>query len=640
MTLAGIELAYLIKEIGEKTQGCYVSNIYGINRNSLLFKMRHPDKPDTMLMISSIGLWTTSKKIDPIEPNKLLRRLRSDLLRSKIEKIEQVGTERIAYLTFSNFDNRFVLIIEFFGEGNILLCNYNKKILALMHSIDVRHRQLRVGLEYKPPPQDGIDIINLEKKEFKEALLTSTSIGKIIGRSLGLPKKYVEEIIRLSSIDRAKPSNEISEEEFEALFDVIKTTVSSVINGTHDPTIITDGEESDVFPIRFSDDNTKAREVSSFNEGLDIIFTEQILQKGKSLYSKEAEKRISELQNRLEEQKNAIRIVQEKSKNIADVANLLFSLQSEGKSKLSDPKVIEVMKNQDAELIKEKGISMVKINDAKVRIEPDAPLPSIASILFDESKKQKGAIGSIEKLIKKTEDTLEKTIAKGEIAKGAVGFSDIRKKSWYERYRWFFTSDGMLAVGGRDSSSNSALVRKHMENDDKIFHAEINGSPFFILKDRSESLMPLSLEETAQATVCFSRAWQVSGHGLSSFWVKPDQIKKAAPTGQSMGKGSFMIYGTRNFIKVASLKLAVGILKEDENFLLVSGPVEPIKENCLCYVIIEPGGSPISDVAKKIRAEFNKSDDKFQKLFVVDDYVRALPTGSSKITSTGTQKLI
>ena len=216
MTLAGIELAYLIKEIGEKTQGCYVSNIYGINRNSLLFKMRHPDKPDTMLMISSIGLWTTSKKIDPIEPNKLLRRLRSDLLRSKIEKIEQVGTERIAYLTFSNFDNRFVLIIEFFGEGNILLCNYNKKILALMHSIDVRHRQLRVGLEYKPPPQDGIDIIDLEKKEFKEALLTSTSIGKIIGRSLGLPKKYVEEIIRLSSIDRAKPSNEISEDEFEA----------------------------------------------------------------------------------------------------------------------------------------------------------------------------------------------------------------------------------------------------------------------------------------------------------------------------------------------------------------------------------------------------------------------------------------
>ena len=65
-----------------------------------------------------------------------------------------------------------------------------------------------------------------------------------------------------------------------------------------------------------------------------------------------------------------------------------------------------------------------------------------------------------------------------------------------------------------------------------------------------------------------------------------------------------------------------------------------VKKNCLCYVIIEPGGSTISDVAKKIRAEFNKSNDKFQKLFVGDDYVRPLPTGSSKITSTGTQKSI
>ena len=640
MTVAGIELAYLIKEIGHEIEGCYVSNIYGINRNSLLFKMRHPDKPDIMLMLSTMGMWTTSKKIDPIEPNKLLRRLRSDLLRSKIEKVEQIGTERIAYLTFSNFDNRFVLIVEFFGEGNMLLCNYSKKILALMHSIDVRHRQLRIGLEYKPPPEDGIDIIDLKKEEFKEILSTSTSIGKIIGRGLGLPKKYVEEIIRLSSIDRTKPSDEISEDEFESLFDVIRITISNVINGVHDPTIITDAEKSDIFPIRFSDDNTGAREVPSFNEGLDIIFTERILEKGKSLYSEEAQKRISELQNRLEEQKNAIEIVQKKSKNISGVANLLFSMQSEGKSKISEPEVVKALKNQNAELVKEKGVPILKIDDAKVKIELDASLPSLASILFDESKKQKGAITSIEKLIEKTEGQLEKTIEKGEIAKGAVGFSDIRKKNWYERYRWFFTSDGLLAVGGRDSSSNSALVRKHMEGNDKIFHAEINGSPFFILKDTNEDLMPLSLEETAYATVCFSRAWQASAHGLNSFWVKPDQIKKAAPTGQSMGKGSFMIYGTRNFIKVASLKLAVGIMKENENYLLVSGPVEPIKKNCLCYVIIEPGGSPISDVAKKIRAEFNKSDEKFQKLFVVDDYVRALPTGSSKITSAGTQKLI
>ena len=634
MPLAGIELAYLVKEIETETEGYYVSNIWGINRNSVLFKLHHPKKPDIMLMVSTTGMWITSKKIDSIEPNKLLRRLRSDLLRSKIEKIEQIGTERIAYLTFSNFDNRFVLIVEFFGEGNLLLCNYNKKILALLHSIDVKHRQLRVGVDYNPPPADGIDVINFKKGDFKKILSSTTTIGKTIGRGLGLPKKYVEEIIRLSSINREKPSNQLSNEEIESLYDIINTTISNVIEGNHDPTIINDGEISEIFPIRFSDDNTNAKKVSSFNDGLDIIFSEQILQKGKSLYSDAAEKKIKELENTLDEQKKAISTVLEKSKQIADVANLFFTMQSEGKSDIKDPRIVEVLHDKNSEMIKEKGVSILKIGDAKIKINPDLPLPSIASKLFDESKKQKGAIKSIEKLIKKTEDKLEKTIQKGEIARGAIGFAEVRKKSWFERYRWFYTSDGILAVGGRDSSSNSAIIRKYMEKDDKVFHAEIHGSPFFILKDKNETIMPLSIRETSHATVCFSRAWKEGMYGVNCYWVTPEQVKKAAPSGQTMGKGSFIIEGTRNYNKITTLKLGIGILQKEEDYLLVCGPPEPIKKTCVCYVVIEPGSIEIADMGKRIRANFVGVDEKFAKMFLVDDYVRVLPTGGSKITET------
>ena len=634
MPLAGIELAYLVKEIETETEGYYVSNIWGINRNSILFKLHHPKKPDIMLMVSTTGMWITSKKIDSIEPNKLLRRLRSDLLRSKIEKIEQIGTERIAYLTFSNFDNRFVLIVEFFGEGNLLLCNYNKKILALLHSIDVKHRQLRVGADYNPPPTDGIDVINFKKDDFKEILSSTTTIGKTIGRGLGLPKKYVEEIIRLSSINREKPSNQLSNEEIESLYDIINTTISNVIEGNHDPTIINDGEISEIFPIRFSDDNTNAKKVSSFNDGLDIIFSEQILQKGKSLYSDAAEKKIKELENTLDEQKKAISTVLEKSKQIADVANLFFTMQSEGKSDIKDPRIVEVLHDKNSEMIKEKGVSILKIGDAKIKINPDLPLPSIASKLFDESKKQKGAIKSIEKLIKKTEDKLEKTIQKGEIARGSIGFAEVRKKSWFERYRWFYTSDGILAVGGRDSSSNSAIIRKYMEKDDKVFHAEIHGSPFFILKDKNETIMPLSIRETSHATVCFSRAWKEGMYGVNCYWVTPEQVKKAAPSGQTMGKGSFIIEGTRNYNKITTLKLGIGILQKEEDYLLVCGPPEPIKKTCVCYVVIEPGSIEIADMGKRIRANFVRVDEKFAKMFLVDDYVRVLPTGGSKITET------
>ena len=634
MTLAGIELVYLVKDIGEKTSGYYASNIWGINRNSLLFKLHHPTKPDIMLMVSSIGMWITDKKIEPIEPNKMLRRLRSDLLRAKLTKIEQIGTERIAYFTFTNFEKEFTLIVEFFGDGNIILCNEERKILALLHSIDVRHRQLRVGLEYAPPPEDGVDVLNLTKESFRE-LFSTSGIGKTIGRGLGLPKKYVEEIIRLSGIDPKKPSNEVTNEEFEALYEIITSTLSKVTQGPHDPSVIIEDDVHDAYPIRFSDDNLNAKKVDSFNEGLDIVFTEEILEKGKSLFSSPADKKIESLEKTLTEQKNAINVVLEKSKTIAEVANLLFTMTSAGQHDIRNEMITNSLKEKNAEIISEKGVPYMKINESKIQIDPNSSLPTIASKLFDESKKQKGAVKSIEKLMKKTESKLEKTIEKGEIAKGAVGFKEVRKKSWFERYRWFYTSDEVLAVGGRDSSSNSAIIRKYLEKNDKVFHAEVHGSPFFLLKGEDEELLPLSLEEVAHATVCFSRAWQISAYGMSSFWVNPDQVKKGAPTGQSMAKGAFMINGTRNFIKVSSLKLAVGIFKQDEDYLLVCGPPEPIKKKCLCYAVIEPGGSTMSDVAKKIRAEFDKVNDNFKKIFLIDDYVRALPTGSSKVTETG-----
>ena len=43
----------------------------------------------------------------------------------------------------------------------------------------------------------------------------------------------------------------------------------------------------------------------------------------------------------------------------------------------------------------------------------------------------------------KTQKKLEKLQNKTETEKESFLFTEIRKKNWYERYRWFFTSDGI-----------------------------------------------------------------------------------------------------------------------------------------------------------------------------------------------------
>ena len=635
MTLAGIELRYLTNNISKKTLDYYVSNIYGINSKSLLFKLHHPEKPDVLLMFSTMGLWITSKKVEQIEINKLLKRLRSDLLRLKLTKIEQIGAERIAYLTFSGFDKEFIIIGEFFGDGNIILCNKEMKILALLHSIDVRHRKLQVGLTYTPPPENSVNIFNMTQKDLEEILSSSMPTAKWIGRTLGLPTKYAEEICRMSKIDSKISGNQLTNDDAKKIFEAVREIINNVVEGNHEAVIVKDDKNSDVYPIKLGNDEKHYTNVSSFMEGLDILFTETIVESGKSIQTSSANKNVTELENKLEEQTKAISIVKEKSSKIANVAKSISSLVSQGVSSIEDSKAVEELRKQGAEMKSEKGIFLIKIDDEKIKINPNASLPTISSRLFDESKRQAAAIISIEKLKRKTEKKLEKEMSQVKVTEESITYSEIRKKNWYERYRWFYTSDGILAIGGRDSSSNTAIIRKHIEKNDKVFHADIHGSPFFILKNDKKEILPTSLNEIAHATVCFSRAWREAMYGLNAYWVEPEQIKKAAPSGQFLPKGSFVIEGQRNYVNISTLKLAVGLVKQNADYLISCGPPQPIKKNSICYVIIEPAGSEMVEIAKKIKLEFNKMTDNVAKSLSIDEFVRVLPAGDSHIVESG-----
>ena len=633
MGLAGIELRYLVDNISEQVQGYYISNIYGITKDSILFKLHHTEKSDLFMMISTSGVWLTAVKIDQVEPNRLLKRLRSDLLRLKLKKIEQIGAERIAYFTFEGFGKEFILVGEFFGDGNILLCNNEMKILALQHSIEVRHRKLSVGLEYVQPPNKGLDIFNITESDFDELKTTDLVSAKWFGRTLGLPKKYVEGVFDIVNIDPKKIGNLLTNDEIKKIFETTKKIVNDVVSGNHEAIIIKN-EKSEILPLKLGKIEGEIISANSFIEGLDTVFTENIVAKGKSIQSSGSDKKIKELQTQISEQQKAIETVKERSKNITNVANSLFEMVSKGIFSIEDKSAQEILVIHNAKLTSEKGISLIVVEDEKIKINTKSPLQSIASVLFNEAKKQSGAIKSIEDIKSKTEKKLEKLQNKTELERDIMLVTEIRKKNWYERYRWFYTSDGYLVIGGRDAASNSAVVRKHLVKNDKIFHADIFGSPFFIIKN-AENAPDTSMNEVAHATVCFSRAWREGLYGVSAYWVNPEQVKKSAPSGEFLPKGSFTIEGQRNFINSGNLKLAVGIIPQDDGHALTCGPSETIKKNSICYAIIEPHGAEMAETAKKIRIEFSKIHEEITKKINIDDFVRVMPSGKSQIKEVG-----
>ncbi|NIP61738.1 MAG: DUF814 domain-containing protein [Nitrosopumilaceae archaeon] len=631
MALSGLEIRYLVNSISEKTQGYYVSNIYSVTRNSILIKLHHPENPDIFLMLSTFGMWTTSTKVEEIEKNNLVTRLRRDLVRLKLTNFEQPNAERIVYLTFSGFDKEFVLVAELFGDGNIILCNKEMKILALLHSIDVRHRRLAVGLQYVLPPQSGLDVFEIAEDEFKGIKDSDIQAAKWIGRNLGLPKRYTEEIFARSKIDSKIPGNKLTDEQVQSLFYKIKELVSEITTGNHQPIIVETDKDIDVIPIKLSSLDGSFTSVKTFEDGLDQIFTKKILQKGYSVQSDDTSKKIIELNNQIEEQRKAISTVQEKSQAISRVAKSLFELSAKGVSSLEDSKAKEFLEELDTKITTEKGSPILVIHEQKIPVDLKSSIPTVASLLFDEAKRQKAATTSIESHMEKTQKNIEKLQEKSKKQKDTVTVTEIRKKKWFERYRWFFTSDGLLAIGGRDTSSNSAIIRKHLEKNDLVFHAEVFGSPFFIIKD-GKDCPHSTLDEVAHSTVCFSRAWREGLYGVNSYWINPDQVKKGAPSGQFLPKGSFIIEGTRNYMKVSTLKLGIGLTEYEGDYLIECGSPQPIIKNCFCYAIIEPSGSEMPDLAKKIRGEFGQRYEGIVKSISIDDFVRALPAGKAHLS--------
>ena len=98
-------------------------------------------------------------------------------------------------------------------------------------------------------------------------------------------------------------------------------------------------------------------------------------------------------------------------------------------------------------------------------------------------------------------------------------------KEWFERFKWFRTSEGFLAISGRSARQNEELMRKYLMPDDLVFHADIHGSPFTILH-KGRKAGEQSIIEAAQFTAAHSSAWK-KGIAVDVYSVLPYQVSNS-----------------------------------------------------------------------------------------------------------------
>ncbi len=263
----------------------------------------------------------------------------------------------------------------------------------------------------------------------------------------------------------------------------------------------------------------------------------------------------------------------------------------------------------------------------KIEIDLNKSLNENASLYFEKSKKQKKKLDGLKKALKDTEKKLEMLREKNPVEEKQVLVKK-RKKQWFEKFHWFITSDNLLAVAGRDTKSNEEIVKKHMDKTDLYFHADIHGSPHCVLKTKNNSAPENSMKETAEFTAAFSSAWKKGLGSVDVYSVLPEQVSKKAVSGESMKSGSFMIYGERNWFRKTSLDFCIGIKKEEENFVVVSGPFNAVKKNSLVFFRVVQGNDSKGITAKKLKKLFEEKIDFAADL---DEIISMLPAGNSEV---------
>lgn len=227
-----------------------------------------------------------------------------------------------------------------------------------------------------------------------------------------------------------------------------------------------------------------------------------------------------------------------------------------------------------------------------------------ASYYFQLAKesagKESGAIAAIDE----TKRGIERSSAqKKKAAETKPGSEMRRKKEWYEKYRWFFTSSRKLVVAGRDAKQNDMLVAKTMTESDLFFHADIQGAPATILIG-GKSASQEEKVEAAQFAASHSSAWKVGAAAVDVYAVEKWQLSKHAQGG-FVGAGGFAIEGEREWFRSTALGLALG----EKAGIALCLPELHTGAGKLKFSL-SPGATEKGQAAKKIAAELKLNADE------------------------------
>ncbi len=588
----------------------FVDKVFDVAADTWEMTLRGAGKGRWALLLAS-GRYAALRKetgAHAEELGHLTRELRRHLSGAPLTGVTDPHGERLLELEIGRGESgRYRLIIEFFGKGNLLLVKEDR-ILAVAHPQAWAHRTVRVGAEYVPPPQHS-NPWNMSAADLEASLLRSrTDRVRTLAAQLGFGGSVAEEVLRRAEVDGSEPATLNTPNVAARLHEAIVGLLSELGDTPPGHLYLRDEVALDVepFPSRRWAEETGVREerFDRFSDAAFVYFSNVAPPAAPPVTDP-----LGEFRRLAARQSTAIVTLRAEADRLRTQADAIFANYAAAERALEGT----------APPSGDEGIE-VELGGILVTLRRGRSPRETAQEIYAELKRIQAKIAGAEVALRATQAKIEAGVPTERAAPvaGAGPPRTVRKIHWFEKFRWFLTSEGVLVIGGRDAATNDLIVRRYLGANDLYVHADVHGAASVIVKHPPAGRPdpgPVSLAEAGQWAVSYSKAWRAGHASADAFWVKPDQVSKSPGSGEFVARGAWVIHGTKNWLKDRPLELGLGEVDYEGESRWTAAPPEALRSRGRLRLVLTPGEDrERSDREAEIVRELGLSRDLLQRL--------------------------
>lgn len=623
--LSALDVRFLVKELDAALRGGVIQKVYQYGQGSreFLFEVFVPGQGAAGKRLLAFGpgkCWLSEEKVPaPAEPPPFAMFLRKHFLGKRIVEVRQRGFDRIIEIVGEEGS----IIVELMPPGNVVVVDTEGVIVMPLEVQHWKDRDVVAKKEYVAPPGPP-DPFAMDFHEFYAMVRGS---GKRMGALLatgGFGSAYANAICAAAGVEGAAPASEVGAREAERLFEEIRK--AKPLRG-----------ERLVPALAEAFDKERAEAAAAVKEER----VEEAREKAKRIVEQQ-EAAAARLAERATERRASADVLYSQYGTVAAVLGTIERLRAGGLgwaavkerlAQLPEGKLV-------AEVREHEGKVVVVVGERRVELDLRKSVQENAAMLYEAGKQARAKAAGALEAKERSQEKLRAAEAAGErvqrdlrgkAVRGEAKAKRLRKK-WYESFAWFTSSDGFLVVAGTSAAENERLVKTYTEGKDVVFHADIPGAGFVVVKRGERAITEVALKEASEFSAAHSRAW---GRGLGKvdvFAVAPSQLSKTPPSGEYLGRGSFAVSGQRRWFRDVELKLAIGVAADGG---VMAGPLMAVRAHAKYLVTVVPGSKASSEVAKLVKRKLlikcRPEDTALLERVAVDEIARRIPGGSADL---------